>query len=132
MACGLSVPQTPGFGGEEQKARSGELLRQEVSGLTLCPLVRPEKAIGRESQIEPWLTPETRLLRCVESRRRRHIAKMKFRKRQKPRASLHDTGCKVRWNTPFFSVAAEMCLLTFPFIERANRPKTYQYLGFPC
>src|SRR5215472_5565778 len=26
-----------------------------VSGLTLCPLGQPEKAIGLESQIEPWL-----------------------------------------------------------------------------
>ena len=28
-----------------------------VTVLTLCPLGQPEKAIGHESQIEPWLTP---------------------------------------------------------------------------
>ena len=28
----------------------------EVSLLTLCPLGQPNKAIGHESQIEPWLT----------------------------------------------------------------------------
>src|SRR5207245_1390200 len=27
----------------------------EVSGITLCPLARPKKAIGQESQIGPWL-----------------------------------------------------------------------------
>jgi hypothetical protein len=27
----------------------------EVSGTTLCPLARPKKAIGHESQIGPWL-----------------------------------------------------------------------------
>jgi len=31
-------------------------LRHQVSLLTLCPLGQPKKAIGRESEIEPWLT----------------------------------------------------------------------------
>ncbi len=32
-------------------------LGHRVSGVTLCPLGHPEKAIGHESQIEPWLPP---------------------------------------------------------------------------
>ena len=41
-------------------------LRHEVSLLTLCPLGQPKKAIGHESQIEPWLTPKrNRLLVLV-------------------------------------------------------------------
>jgi hypothetical protein len=42
------------------------LQKYEVSLLTLCPLGQPKKAIGLESQIEPWLTPKrSRLLVLV-------------------------------------------------------------------
>jgi hypothetical protein len=36
--------------------------RHTVSRATVCPLGQPKKAIGRESQIEPWLASANRLL----------------------------------------------------------------------
>src|ERR1700680_4216729 len=39
-----------------QPASRRRCLKHEVSLLTLCPLGQPKKAIGHESQIEPWLT----------------------------------------------------------------------------
>ena len=47
-----------------------------VSQLTLCPLGQPEKAIGHESQIEPWLTLTTTLLDASETDERRYASKM--------------------------------------------------------
>src|SRR6267143_4530568 len=38
-----------------------------VSRLTICPLGQPEKAIGLEPQIEPWLPPDNRTACCVIS-----------------------------------------------------------------
>ena len=36
------------------------VLWHPVSAKTLCPLGQPEKALGHEPQIEPWLTPYNR------------------------------------------------------------------------
>src|SRR5215472_15588440 len=41
--------------------RHQSVLMHEVSGLTLCPLGEPKKAIGLEPQIEPWLTRVQRI-----------------------------------------------------------------------
>jgi len=45
------------------------LLQHQVSRETLCPLGQPEKAIGHESPIEPWLALHNRAACCVRNRR---------------------------------------------------------------
>ena len=55
---GQSVLETLGFEGEYANRLETRRCRwHPVSGLTLCPLGQPEKALGHESQMEPWLTP---------------------------------------------------------------------------
>jgi hypothetical protein len=39
--------------------------RRQHQLLTLCPLGHPEKAIGHESQIEPWVTHARRIRYCL-------------------------------------------------------------------
>ena len=51
-------------------------LRHQVSLLTLCPLGQPKKAIGQESQIEPWLA------HCIP------LCLFRFRNRLAPAHSL--------------------------------------------
>jgi len=92
-----------------------------VSGLTICPLGQPEKATGHESQIEPWLASTTTLLACARNRKRRHHKKMNRSEDKTPRASQHDVGWKPERSNPLPSVAGEVFLLTFPFIEPGNR-----------
>jgi len=47
--------------------------------LTLCPLGQPEKALGHESQIEPWLTPYNRkACQVSETEWRRRDQKMEL------------------------------------------------------
>jgi hypothetical protein len=40
--------------------------RQSVSRATVCLLGQPQKAIGHESQIEPWLAIATRCLQALD------------------------------------------------------------------
>ena len=93
------------------------MLRHRVSRETLCPLGQPEKVIGDESQIEPWLALHN------------HSACL----RQKPRTSLrHDDESGEKWNhsassqhqgwmTRSLPVAGDVFFLTSPFIERDFR-----------
>jgi hypothetical protein len=46
----------------QKRVRLNKCLAHQVSRLTVCLLGQPEKAIGRESQIEPWLVLATALL----------------------------------------------------------------------
>ena len=65
------------------------VLRHRVTVLTLCPLGKPEIAIGHEPRIEPWLPRSS--IACQVSRvdGRCHHEKMKPRERKsKPEQNL--------------------------------------------
>jgi hypothetical protein len=64
----------------------------QVSLLTLCPLAQPEKAIGHESQIEPWLTLTTTLLDASETDERRYASKMNLENRENRGSSYQYMG----------------------------------------
>ena len=64
----------------------------QVSLLTLCPLAQPEKAIGHESQIEPWLTLTTALLDASETDERRYASKMNLENRENRGSSYQYIG----------------------------------------
>jgi len=60
-SAGRRVLETLWFESESQKCPSGSVcLGHVVSGNTLGPLGQPEKAMGHESQIEPWSPLEHR------------------------------------------------------------------------
>ena len=93
-----------------------------ISWLTICPLGQPEKAIGLEPQIEPWLAIFATRTACrIRNRRRRHDSNMTLRKKRTPRASLHYMGWRDWQKSLLLPVAGELFLLTLPFIERGNR-----------
>src|ERR1700730_4756964 len=59
-----SILEALGFeGGDPTGHEHLAFKKHGVSLLTLCPLGQPKKAIGLESQIEPWLTPKAQPLR---------------------------------------------------------------------
>ena len=93
-----------------------------VSLLTLCPLAQPEKAIGHESQIEPWLALTTPLLDASETDERRYASKMNLENR-KNRGSSHQymAGCQEEFLCAFQS-REKFFSLTFLFIEQCYRP----------
>ena len=64
----------------------------QVSLLTLCPLAQPEKAIGHESQIEPWLALTTTLLDASETDERRYARKMNLENRENRGSSYQYMG----------------------------------------
>src|ERR1700679_1194139 len=64
-------------GGLEAKKKSGHrrgvffltpFIERSVSHATLVPLGQPEKAVGHESPIEPWLAPDNRCCLWVSER----------------------------------------------------------------
>ena len=99
--------------------------RQSVSRATVCLLGQPKKAIGHESQIEPWLAIATR---CLQAHRK---PPEKTRTKMTPRASRESEkenrarakcmGAANRgWMSEKYPLPAgqEKCFyLTSPFIE---------------
>src|SRR3984885_11269107 len=76
------------------RVRLNRCLEHQVSRVTLCPLGQPEKAIGRESQIEPWLASTTALLAASENKtsNRHHD---EFAEKQRPhRLVATRAGCR--------------------------------------
>ena len=69
-------------------------------------------------------------LPCFRNRKRRHAKEMNLEKEKGPRASQHDMGWNAQRTFPLLPVAGDIFLLTFPFIERRNRPCGSQYLCF--
>jgi hypothetical protein len=92
-----------------------------VSRLTICPLGQPEKAIGLESQIEPWLAPHDHTA-CSrsEAEGRRHVNEMNLQKWDNHGSSLQHVGWMAERISPLPPVEGEVFFLTSPFIERAN------------
>jgi hypothetical protein len=84
-----------------------------VSQLTLCPLGQPEKAIGHESLIEPWLTLTTTLLDASETDERRYASKMNLENRENHGSSYQYMG----WmsETLRLPVAGGVFFLDIPF-----------------
>jgi hypothetical protein len=73
-------------------------------------LGQPEKAIGLEPQIEPWLTPYNHTACPSETERRRHASKMNLQKREHDGSSLHYTGWMSERISPLPPVAGEVFL----------------------
>jgi hypothetical protein len=93
-----------------------------VSRLTICPLGQPEKAIGLEPQIEPWLAiyNHTACLR-QKSMGVVYASAMNLRKRKITDPQLYELGWMAGRISSLPPVAGEVFLLTSPFIERAYR-----------
>src|SRR6266481_4754889 len=93
-----------------------------VSRLTICPLGQPEKAIGLEPQIEPWLAiyNHTACLR-QKSIGVVYASAMNLRKRKITDPQLYELGWMAGRISSLPPVAGEVFLLTSPFIERAYR-----------
>src|SRR5712671_6736362 len=93
-----------------------------VSRLTICPLGQPEKAIGLEPQIEPWLAiyNHTACLR-QKSMGLVYASAMNLRKRKITDPPLYELGWMAGRISSLPPVAGEVFLLTSPFIERAYR-----------
>src|SRR4030081_519591 len=91
-----------------------------VSRLTICPLGQPEKAIGLEPQIEPWLAiyNHTACLR-QKSMGLVYASAMNLRKRKITAPPLYELGWMAGRISSLPPVAGELFLLTSPFIERA-------------
>ena len=64
---------------------------------------------------------QPRSLSCFRNRKRRHENRMDLQRANKPRTSQQETGWKAPRTSPLFPVAADVFLLTFPFIERRKR-----------
>ncbi len=75
-------------------------------------------------------TFQPRSLSCFRIRKRRHDNRMDLRRANTPE-SLNRTWAGER-SKHFCSFQSPQMffLLTLPFIERPNRPNTYQYFGF--
>src|SRR6266403_1089605 len=103
-----------------------------VSRLTICPLGQPEKAIGLEPQIEPWLAiyNHTTCLR-QKSLGLVYASAMHLRKRKITDPPLYELGWMAGRISSLPPVAGEVFLLTSPFIERANRTCEFQVSGNP-
>lgn len=91
-------------------------LGHRVSRETLCPLGQPEKTIGQESPIEPWLALHNHSACCFsEPKASSHIT-MNLRN-----SKITAPHCHMGWMTERSPVAEEAFLLTSPFIERGYR-----------
>src|SRR5882762_8121003 len=101
-----------------------------VSRLTICPLGQPEKAIGLEPQIEPWLAiyNHTACLR-QKSMGLVYVSAMNLRKRKITDPPLYELGWIAGRISSLPPVAGEVFLLTSPFIERAYRASEIGGLG---
>jgi len=86
-----------------------------VSLLTLCPLAQPEKAIGHESQIEPWLALTTPLLDASETDERRYASKMNLENRKNRGSSHQYMGWMSERISLRLPVAGEVFFLDIPF-----------------
>src|SRR4030088_2442167 len=92
-----------------------------VSRLTICPLGQPEKAIGLEPQIEPWLAiyNHTACLR-QKSMGLVYASAMNLRKRKITDPPLYELGWMAGRISSLPPVAGEVFLLTSSFIELAE------------
>ena len=86
-----------------------------VSLATLCPLAQPEKAIGHESQIEPWLALTTPLLDASETDERRYASKMNLENRKNRGSSHQYMGWMSERISLRLPVAGEVFFLDIPF-----------------
>ena len=105
----------------QNPVRLRRCFEHRVSRETLGPLGQPEKAIGHESPIEPWLALQPR---CLSASGTKGVAPstMNLQGRQNHRISSHDLG----WTATRSPVAGEVFLLTSPFIERDYRQLTFR------
>src|SRR5258706_16085009 len=96
-----------------------------VSRITICPLGQPEKAIGLEPQIEPWLAiyNHTACLR-QKSMGVVYASAMNLRERKITDPQLYELGWMAGRISSLPPVAGEVFLS--PFIERANRTSAVQ------
>ncbi len=94
----------------------------QVSLLTLCPLAQPEKAIGHESQIEPWLTLTTALLDASETDERRYASKMNLENRKNRGSSHQYMGWMSERISLRLPVAGEVFFLDIPFYRTMLHP----------
>ena len=100
----------------QQHLRHRSVLRApQVSLLTLCPLAQPEKAIGHESQIEPWLTLTTTLLDASETDERRYASKMNLENRENRGSSYQYMGWMSEKISLRLPVAGGVFFLDIPF-----------------
>src|SRR5260370_11408274 len=102
-----------------------------VSRLTICPLGQPEKAIGLEPQIEPWLTPydHTACPRS-EAEGRRHPSKMNHGKGKITGPhSMKWAGCQDQLSAS--SSRRRSVSLDIPFY-RTRKPDKCSRLPHPC
>jgi hypothetical protein len=102
-----------------------------VSLLTLCPLAQPEKAIGHESQIEPWLALTTTLLDASEADERRYASKMNLENRKNRGSSHQYMGWMSERISLRLPVAGEVFFLDIPFYRTMlHGPKILAHTAF--
>ena len=105
-----------------------------VSHATLVPLGQPEKAMGHESPIEPWLAPDNRAACGLRTDWLRRAETMKTAGKKNPKRCLHEAASRdhgtegnnnpaqTRWagrqeKTP----ATGKCFFLTPFIEQTRQ-----------
>jgi hypothetical protein len=79
---------------------------------------QPEKAIGHESQIEPWLTLTTKLFDASETDERRYASKMNLENWENRGSSHQYVGWMSERISLRLPVAGEVFFLTSPYIEQ--------------
>ena len=101
-----------------------------VSHATLVPLGQPEKAMGHESPIEPWLAPDNRAACGLRTDWLRRAETMKTAGKKNPKRCLHEAASRdhgtegsnnpaqTRWAGRQEKIRPqESCFFLTPFIE---------------
>ena len=98
---------------------------------TLCPLGQPEKAIGHEPQIEPWLALHNHSA-CLRQEPKGIDTNsiMNLREKEQHRVSSQYWGWTARSFLLGRAVVGEAFVLTSPFIERDYRKLAVTRMGF--
>ena len=106
-----------------------EIPETAICGALACQLhipnnftsAQPEKAIGHESQIEPWLALTTTLLDASETDERRYASKMNLENRKNRGSSHQYMGWMSERISLRLPVAGEVFFLTFPPQKLSSR-----------
>ena len=108
----LEIPQTAICGG----------LARQLHIPNNFTFAQPEKAIGHESQIEPWLALTTPLLDASETDERRYASKMNLENRKNRGSSHQYMGWMSERISLRLPVAGEVFFLDIPFYRIMLHP----------
>ena len=97
-----------------------------VSRLTICPLGQPEKAIGHESQIEPWLAHRHHAACPRQKPKAFCTSKNESSKRKRLGTSPDHAGWKPGPNLRRVLALGEVFCLDFPFYRTGYRTSSSQ------